>query len=148
MVPLTASLRRHARLFTGWQVAFPVAVLLGTVGGASAQKRPNPPRVPVKLEALEVYTDGTKALVPANITTAGQGDRPIVESDQDKLSAAPKRLTALARPPGSKLWLIFNWQGHVETRLINPWPQSTLTYTVEFNLHRPNPHTVRHKGTR
>ncbi len=146
MVPPIVFLCRPTRLFTGRQIVFLVAALLGTVGGASAQQGLPPQRVQVKLEALEVYTDGTEALVPARITTAGQGGTPLVESDGGKLSTTPKRLTALARPPGSKLGLIFNWQGHVETRLINPWPQSTLTYTVEFSLHRPSPHTGRHRA--
>ena len=93
-------------------------------------------RVQVNLRAIEVYADGTRTVVPALVSTGGTGDKPIPESDQGALSVAPKKPTAISRVPGSKLWLIFQWQGHSEPRLINPWPQSKITYQVEFRLNR------------
>jgi hypothetical protein len=136
-----------------WLAVFFGAALLGTVLGALTHKRPTPKpmppkpppaRVQVKWEAVEVYADGTKALVPAHVTTGGIGDRPIPESDQGRTSTDPKKPLLISRVSGSKLWLIFQWQDHVINRLTNPWPQSTITYTVEFDLKRPNPHTLRH----
>ena len=103
-----------------------------------------PQRVQVRWEAFEVYADGTKKRIPAHVTTGGIGDKPVPESDQGKTSTDPRKPLLISRVSGSKLWLIFQWQGHVINRLTNPWPQSTLTYTVEFDLGRPAPHPARH----
>ena len=130
---------------------------MGVLWGAYAHKRPlpkqpspkpapAPPHVRVELEAFEVYTDGAKALVPAHVTTGGVGDKPVAESDQGATSTDPKKPLLISRVSGSKLWLIFQWQGHIERRLINPWPLSSIPYIVEFDLGRPNPRTVRHRA--
>ncbi len=108
-----------------------------------AQKPVPPARVQVNLRAIEVYADGTRAAVPALVSTGGTGDKPIPESDQGALSIDPKKPTAISRVPGSKLWLIFQWQGRSEPRLINPWPQSRITYQVEFRLNHPRPRIAR-----
>lgn len=136
------------RFFARWLAVFFGAALLGLVLGALVHKRaparPAPAlpqkRVQVSLEAVEVYSDGTRTLVPALLSTGGTGAEAKPESDQGKLSTNPKKLTPISRVSGSRLWLIFQWQGHVEKRLINPWPQSTIPYIVEFRLSRPNPH--------
>lgn len=138
-----------SRFFARWLAVFFGAALLGLVLGALVHKRtvhklpPPPKRVQVNLEAVEVYSDGTQALVPALVSTGGTGAEAQPESDQGKLSTDPKKLTPISRVSGSRLWLIFQWQGHVEKRLINPWPQSTIPYTVEFRLHRLNPHRAK-----
>jgi len=155
MASLFASTCWPTRFLAKWLAVFFGAAVLGVVLGAFAPKPPKPPppqpapppqRVQVKLEAVEVYADGTKALVPAHVTTGGVGDKPVAESDQGATSTNLKKPLLISRVSGSKLWLIFQWQGHVERRLINPWPQSTLTYTVEFGLKRPNPHTIKHEA--
>ena len=152
MASLFASTCWPTRFLAKWLALFFGAALLGLVLGALAYKRPTqklvvvppPARVQVKWEAVEVYADGTKALVPAHVVTGGIGDKPVPESDQGKTSTDPKKPLLISRVSGSKLWLIFQWQSHVINRLTNPWPQSTLLYTVEFDLNRPNPHTARH----
>lgn len=146
MASLFASTCWPTRFFTKWLALFFGAALLGLVLGALVQKRtPRKPAVPlarvqVRWQAVEIYSDGTRALVPAHVTTGGIGDVPVAESDQGKTSIDPKKPLLISRVPGSRLWLTFQWQGHVINRLINPWPQSTITYTVEFDLHRPHPH--------
>lgn len=145
MASFFASTCWPTRFFAKWLAVFFGAALLGTVLGALVHKRlvpkpaPPPKRVQVILKAVEVYSDGTRALVPALVSTGGTGARAEPESDQGKLSTDPKKLTPISRVSGSRLWLIFQWQDHTEKRLINPWPQSTIPYTVEFRLHRPNP---------
>lgn len=135
-----------SRFFAKWLAVFFAASLLGIILGALTHKRPlskpapPPMRVQVSWEAFEVYTDGTKALVPAHVTTGGIGEKPIPESNQGTTSTDPKKPLLISRISGSKLWLIFEWQGHVINRLTNPWPQSTVPYTVNFDLKRPNPH--------
>ncbi|MDQ2798879.1 MAG: hypothetical protein M3Y13_04460 [Armatimonadota bacterium] len=135
-----------SRFFAKWLAVFFAASLLGIVLGALIHKRPPPKlsappvRVQLSWKAYEVYTDGSKVLVPAHVTTGGIGGKPIPESDQGTTSTDPKKPLLISRIPGSKLWLIFEWQGHVIPRLTNPWPQSTEPYTVTFNLKRPNPH--------
>ncbi|MGI4787516.1 MAG: hypothetical protein ACRYFS_01555 [Janthinobacterium lividum] len=141
------------RFFAKWLAVFFGASLIGIVLSAFVHRhgvpKPAPPaRVRVDLRAVEVYSDGTRAAVPALISTGGTGDKPIPESDQGALSVDTKKPTAISRVPGSKLWLIFQWQGHSESRLINPWPQSTITYQVEFRLNRPHPPTVRRRAER
>ncbi len=138
------------RFLARWLAVFLGAVVLGVVLGAWRRPKlppPPPPRPPVRvqvnLRAVEVYADGAVSAVPARVTTGGTGDRAIAESDQGALSVNPKRPTAISRVAGSRLWLIFAWRGDTERRLINPWPQSTITYKVEFRLNRPNPHTAR-----
>ncbi len=149
MASLFASTCWPARFFAKWLAVFLGAALVGVVLGALSHKRhpvkpaPSAQRVQVNLQAIEVYSDGTQALVPASISTGGIGDRAVPESDQGKLSIDPKGLTPISRFPGERLWLIFQWQGHTETRLINPWPHSTIPYTVEFHLNRPNPSHVK-----
>jgi len=148
MASILASTCWPTRFLAKWLAVFFGAALLGMVLGALAFKRlppkplPPPVRVQVKWEAVEVYADGTKALVPAHVTTGGIGDKPIPESDQGRTSTDPKKPLLISRVSGSKLWLIFEWQGRVINRLTNPWPQSTITYTVEFDLKRPNPHPI------
>jgi len=132
------------RFFAKWLALFFGASLTGIVLGAFVHRHPvlkpaPPARVQVNLLAIEVYADGTRAPVPALVSTGGTGDKPIPESDQGALSVNPKKPTAISRVPGSRLWLIFQWQGHSEPRLINPWPQSKITYQVEFRLNRPHP---------
>ncbi len=146
MASIFASTCWPTRFFAKWLAVLFGAALLGLVLGALVQKRRLPPkpappaaRVQVRWEAVEVYSDGTRALVPAHVTTGGIGDKPVPESDQGKTSIDPKKPLLISRVSGSRLWLTFQWQGHVINRLINPWPQSTITYTVEFNLHRPPP---------
>lgn len=149
MPSLFASTCWPTRFFARWlAVFFGAAVLvlvLGTLIHKHAPARPaprpipSPKRVQVSLKAVEVYSDGTRVLVPALLSTGGTGAEAQPESDQGKLSTDPKKLTPISRVSGSRLWLIFQWQGHVEKRLINPWPQSTIPYTVEFRLNRPNP---------
>ena len=91
--------------------------------------------------------------MPALVSTGGTGDKPIPESDQGALSVS-KKPTAISRMPDTKLWLIFQWQGRSEPRLINPWPHSTITYQVEFRLGRtrpqklPNPTTAHRRAER
>ena len=142
---LFASTCWPTRFFAKWLAVFFGAALLGMVLGAlrhktlAAKPPPPPRRVQVQWKAVEVYADGTKALVPAHVTTGGIGDQPVPESDQGRTSTDPKKPLLISRVSGSKLWLIFEWQGHVINRLTNPWPQTTLTYTVEFYLHRPRP---------
>lgn len=146
MASIFASTCWPTRFFAKWLAVFFGAALLGLVLGALVQKRKPPPkpalpavRVQVRWEAVEIYSDGTRALVPAHVTTGGIGDKPVPESDQGKTSIDPKKPLLISRVSGSRLWLIFQWQGQTINRLINPWPQSTITYTVEFNLHRPPP---------
>jgi hypothetical protein len=147
MASFLASTCWPTRFFAKWLAVFFGASLAGIVLSAFTHRhpalKPMPPppvaRVQVNLRAVEIYADGTRALVPALVSTGGTGDKPIPESDQGALSVSPKKLTAISRTPGSKLWLIFQWQGHSEPRLINPWPQSTITYQVEFRLGRPRP---------
>lgn len=134
------------RFFAKWLAVFFGATLIGVVFSAIVHHRQTPKpapaaqaRVRVDLRAVEVYTDGARALVPALVSTGGTGSKPIPESDQGALSTDPKKPTAISRVPGSRLWLIFQWQSHSEARLINPWPQSTITYQVEFRLKRPHP---------
>ena len=135
------------RFFAKWLAVFFAASLVGVVFSAVVHRRlpPKPAparvqaRVRVELRAVEVYADGAQALVPALVSTGGTGGKPIPESDQGALSINPKKLSAISRVSGSRLWLIFQWQGHSEARLINPWPQSTITYQVEFRLNRPHP---------
>ncbi len=135
------------RFFAKWLAVFFGASLVGIVLSAFTHRhpavKPLPPppvaRVQVDLRAIEIYTDGTRESVPALVSTGGTGDKPIPESDQGALSVNVKRPTAISRMPGTKLWLIFQWQGHSESRLINPWPHSTITYQVEFRLSRPRP---------
>ena len=120
-------------------------MVLGALRHRRPPPRPLPPaRVRVNLRAVEVYAGGGAAAVPALVSTGGTGERAIPESDQGPLSTDPARPTAISRVPGSRLWLIFRWRGRVEQRLINPWPQSTITYQVEFRLGRPAP---RHNPT-
>lgn len=155
MASLFASTCWPTRFFAKWLAVFFGAALLGMVLGAVAHKppplkplrpKPAPPlkNIQVYLEAVEVYSDDTRALVPALVSTGGIGEHAEAESDQGKLSIDRKKLTPISRLPGTRLWLIFQWQGHVEKRLINPWPKSTIPYIVEFHLHRPNPHTAIH----
>ncbi len=145
MASLFASTCWPTRFFAKWLAVFFGAALLGLVLGALVQKRkpskPSAPpaRVQVRWYAVEVYADGTRALVPAHVTTGGIGDTPIAESDQGKTSIDPKKPLLISRVPGSRLWLIFQWHGQTINRLVNPWPQSTITYTVEFHLNRPHP---------
>ncbi len=152
MASLFASTCWPTRFFAKWLAVFFGAALLGMVLGALAHKRPlvkptpPPKNIQVYLEAVEVYSDDTKALVPALVSTGGTGEHAEAESDQGKLSIDRKKLTPISRRPGTRLWLIFQWQGRIEKRLINPWPQSTIPYTVEFHLNRPNPHAVRHRA--
>ena len=155
MASLFASTCWPSRFFAKWLAVFFGAALVGLVLGALAHKRVPPPkpapvlqRVQVRWEAVEVYSDGTRALVPAHVLTGGIGDQPVPESDQGRTSTDPKKPLLISRVSGSKLWLIFEWQGHVLNRLTNPWPQSTLTYTVEFDLKRPNPHNARRRAAR
>lgn len=149
MPSLFASTCWPTRFFARWLAVFFGAALLGLVLGALVHKRtalkpvPPPKRVQVNLKAVEVYSDGTRRLVPALLSTGGTGAAAQPESDQGKLSTNPQKLTPISRVSGSRLWLIFEWQGHVEKRLINPWPQSTIPYTVEFRLNRPNPNRSR-----
>ncbi len=136
------------RFVAKWLALFFGASLCGIVLSAFVHRhpvlKPTPPaRVQVNLLAIEVYADGTRAPVPALVSTGGTGDKPIPESDQGALSTNPKKPTAISRVPGSRLWLIFQWQGHSEPRLINPWPQSKITYQVEFRLNRPHPPIAR-----
>jgi len=138
------------RFVARWLAVFFGAALLGVLLGAwrrpkvPPQPPPRPPvRVQVNLRAVEVYADGAVALVPARVSTGGTGATAIPESDQGALSVNPRRPTAISRVAGSRLWLIFAWHGDTERRLINPWPQSTITYKVEFRLNRPDPHTAR-----
>ncbi len=140
------------RFVAKWLALFFGASLCGIVLSAfvhrhpavkPAQKPVPLARVQVNLRAIEVYADGTRAAVPALVSTGGTGDKPIPESDQGALSTNLKRPTAISRVPGSKLWLIFQWQGHSEPRLINPWPQSKITYQVEFRLNRSHPPAAR-----
>lgn len=150
MASISASTCWPTRFFAKWLAVFFGAALLGMVLGAVTRRHlatkpvPAPKRIQVNLKAVEVYSDDTQALVPALVSTGGTGEHAEAESDQGKLSIDPKKLTPISRVSGSRLWLIFQWQGHVEKRLINPWPQSTIPYTVEFHLNRPNPKTVRH----
>jgi hypothetical protein len=135
------------RFFAKWLAVFFGASIAGIVLSAFVHRHPAlksipPARVQINLRAVEVYRDGTRVLVPALISTGGTEDRPIPESDQGALSVDAKNPTAISRVPGSKLWLIFQWQGHSEPRLINPWPQSKITYQVEFRLNRPHPPKV------
>lgn len=146
MASFFASTCWPTRFFAKWLAVFFGASLTGIVLSAfihrhPAVKPPPPPvaRVQVNLRAIEIYADGTRAPVPALVSTGGTGDKPIPESDQGALSVNVKRPTAISRMPGSKLWLIFQWQGRSESRLINPWPHSTITYQVEFRLNRPRP---------
>ncbi len=132
------------RFFAKWLAVFFGAILGGIVLSAilhryTVVKAPPPARVQVNLRAVEIYADGTRESVPALVSTGGPGDKPIPESDQGPLSIDPKKPTAISRVPGSKLWLIFQWQGRSQPRLINPWPLSTITYQVEFRLSRPHP---------
>ena len=151
MPSIFASTCWPTRFFAKWLAVFLGAALVGVVLGALSHKRravtvkplPAAKRVQINLKAVEVYSDDTQALVPALISTGGIGERAVAESDQGKLSIDPKRLTPISRFPGERLWLIFQWQGHTETRLINPWPHSTIPYTVEFHLNRPNPNRVK-----
>ena len=146
MASFLASTCWPTRFFAKWLAVFFGASLVGIVLSAfthrhPAVKPPAPPpvaRVQVNLRAIEIFADGTRALVPALVSTGGTGDKPIPESDQGALSVS-KKPTAISRMPGTKLWLIFQWQGHTEPRLINPWPHSTITYQVEFRLNRPHP---------
>ncbi len=147
MASFLASTCWPTRFFAKWLAVFFGASLVGIVLSAFTHRHPAPKltppppvaRVQVNLRAVEIYADGTRALVPALVSTGGTGDKPIPESDQGALSVLPQKLTAISRMPGSKLWLIFQWQGHSEPRLINPWPHSTITYQVEFRLGRPHP---------
>ncbi len=156
MASLLTSTCWPTRFLAKWLVAFLLAVIAGTVLGAFTHKRPalrptvaakpTPQRVQAKLEAFEVYTDGTEALIPATLTTGGVGDRWVYESAQPNLSTDPKNLTSLSRFPGDRLWLRFGWQKYHQDILINPWRQSVLTYTAKFDLGRPNPHPVGQKA--
>lgn len=152
MASIIASTCWPTRFVAKWLALFFGATLLGLLFGAFAHKQntvkplPPPHRVQAQWEAFEVYADGTKALVPAHVVTGGIGDKAVPESDQGKTSTDPKKPLLISRVSGSKLWLIFHWQGHVINRLTNPWPQSTLLYTVEFDLNRPNPHAARHSA--
>ena len=147
MASFLASTCWPTRFFAKWLALFFGASLVGLVLSAFVHRHPAakpaaPPavaRVQVNLRAVEIYSDGTRLAVPALVSTGGTGDKPIPESDQGALSVNPKKPTAISRMPGSKLWLIFQWQGHSESRLINPWPHSTITYQVEFRLNRPHP---------
>ena len=135
------------RFFAKWLALFFGASLCGIVLSAFVHRHPAPKpalltRVQINLRAVEVYADGTRAAVPALLSTGGTGDKPVPESDQGTLSTDAKKPTAISRVPGSKLWLIFQWQRHSEPRLINPWPQSKITYQVEFRLNRPHPPRV------
>ena len=139
------------RFAAKWLALFFGASLCGIVLSAFVHRHSPKPavkpapaaRVQVNLRAVEVYADGTRAAVPALVSTGGTEDKPIPESDQGALSTNPKKPSAISRVPGSKLWLIFQWQGHAEPRLINPWPQSKITYQVEFRLNRPHPPIAR-----
>ncbi len=162
MASFLASTCWPTRFFAKWLAVFFGASLVGIVLSAfthrhpAAKPLPPPPvaRVQVNLRAFEIYADGTREAVPALVSTGGTGDKPIPESDQGALSVNPKKPTAISRMPGSKLWLIFQWQGHSEPRLINPWPHSTITYQVEFRLGRtrpqklPNPTTAHRRAER
>jgi len=151
MASIISSTCWPTRFVAKWLALFFGATLLGLLLAAFAHKQAAVKplaarkRVQVNLEAFEVYSDDTKALVPASVSTGGVGDKAVPESDQGKLSIDPRKLTPISRFPGEKLWLIFQWQNHTEVRLINPWPQSTIPYTVEFHLNRPNPHPARPK---
>ena len=155
MASFLASTCWPTRFVAKWLALFFGASLVGLVLSAFVHRHPAaklaapPPvaRVQVYLRAVEVYSDGTRAAVPALVSTGGTGDKPIPESDQGALSVNPKKLTAISRMPGSRLWLIFQWQGHSESRLINPWPHSTITYQVEFRLNRPHPHKSQNPPT-
>ncbi len=154
MASFLASTCWPTRFFAKWLAVFFGASLIGLVLSWFVHRhpaaKPVPPvvaRVQVNLRAVEIYADGTRALVPALVSTGGTGDKPIPESDQGPLSVNPKKPTAISRMPGSKLWLIFQWQGRSESRLINPWPHSTITYQVEFRLNRSHPSRLQHLKT-
>ena len=154
MASIISSTCWPTRFVAKWLAVFFGATLLGLLLAAFTHKQvthkivnlPPPKRVQAQWEAFEVYADGTKALIPAHVTTGGIGDRAVPESDQGKTSTDPKKPLLISRISGSKLWLIFEWRGHVINRLTNPWPQSTILYTVEFPLNRPNPHPAKPKA--
>lgn len=165
MASFLASTCWPTRFFAKWLAVFFGASLVGIVLSAFTHRHPvvkptpvpPPPvaRVQVDLRAVEIYADGTRETVPALVSTGGIGDKPIPESNQGALSVNPKHLTAISRLPGSKLWLIFQWQNRSEARLINPWPHSTITYQVEFRLGRTrkspklqNPTTAQRRAER
>lgn len=155
MASFFASTCWPTRFFAKWLAVFFGASLIGIVLSAFLHRHPasKPPplppvaRVQVNLRAIEIFADGTRETVPALVSTGGTGDKPIPESDQGALSVNPKKPTAISRMPGTKLWLIFQWQGRSESRLINPWPHSTITYQVEFRLHRPRPQNLQNPTT-
>lgn len=128
-----------------WLAAFFAAIVLGMVLGFVLHHAGGPARVQLSLEAYEIYTDGTKELVPAHVTTGGRGAVAVPESDQGATSTDPKKPLLISREPGTKQWLIFDWQGTTIPRRIDPWPKSAIPYIVEFPLHRRNPHPVKHK---
>lgn len=155
MASFLASTCWPTRFLARWLAVFFGASLAGLVLSAFVHRhpavKPAPPlpvaRVQVNLRAVEIYADGARATVPALVSTGGTGDKPIPESDQGALSVNAKKPTAISRMPGSKLWLIFQWQNRSEPRLINPWPHSTITYQVEFRLNRPDPSKSHAKTT-
>lgn len=134
-----------SRFLARFLAVFFACALLGVLLGWATYKRPAPKPSPptanvqIYLQAREIYSDGTSALVPALVTTGGRGEKPVPESDQGKVSVNPKKRTPISRQPGTRQWLLFTWGGKTDARLINPWPQSTIAYTVEFRLGRPNP---------
>lgn len=155
MASLLTSTCWPRRFIERWLAVFFAAVVLGGLWGATAHKPPKPlapkqapplKNVRVSLEAYEVYTDGTKDLIPAHVTTGGRGDKPVEESNQGATSTDLKKPLLISREPGTKQWLIFKWQGATINRRIDPWPKSSIPYIVEFNLHHPNPHTVKHRA--
>jgi|GEM_PF-4880496 len=103
----------------------------------------HPKLVQIHLRAIEIYADGTQALVPAEVWTAGHGREAIKDSYQGKLSADKSNLTPISREVGSDLNLIYQWQNTELPQHISPWPNSTLTKTVAFKLKHPNPHKVK-----
>ena len=146
MASLLTSTCWPTRFLAKWVIAFLAAVILGILLGFLVHRRAAPPRVQINLEAYEVYTDGIKVLVPAHVQTGGIGDQPIPESDQGATSTDMTKPLLISRAPGTRQWLIFQWQGVTLNRRINPWPQSPIPYVVVFDLKRHNPHPVKQKA--
>lgn len=145
MASIIASTCWPTRFAAKWLALFFGATVFGLVLGALAYPRISTALVQVNLQAYEIYSDGTRALVPAHVITAGRGEVPVAESDQGATSTDPKKPLLISREPGTKQWLIFQWAGTNTPRRINPWPKSAIPYIVEFHLNRPSPHTVRPK---
>ena len=153
MPSIFASTCWPTRFLPKWLAVFFAALALGTVLGFVNHRQPKPPAPkpapPIKnvrlyLRAVARYPDGQEVPVPAQLWTAGSGDKAIRGSYQGKLSTSPKDLTPISRPPGSRLWLIFNWQGREVPLLIDNWPQTTIPETAYFDSNQPDPNPVKH----